>query len=254
MESHLPRLAEDWSVADTVTKSTAHDHLCLFYRTQEEQFAAVMPYLAEGLRRGEQCLYLVDESSPDEIRRALCNYGINVAEAVHAGQLNISRATDAYLNDGSFDPEWMISFLRETMAAARTSGVTTTRATGEMTWGLSQGPGTERLGEYESKLNDFFPEHKLIGMCQYNLNRFPMETIRQMIRTHRLVVTDSLVCLNQFYQSPDQFERHSDTLDTTASLEHIFTQQAQDNHRQATNRIAERQLAPTGQFNATPAR
>ena len=30
-----------------------HDHLCLFYRTQEEQFAAVIPYIRIGLEKGE---------------------------------------------------------------------------------------------------------------------------------------------------------------------------------------------------------
>ena len=35
-----------------------HQHLCLIYHTQEEQFAAALPYLRAGLERGERCLYI----------------------------------------------------------------------------------------------------------------------------------------------------------------------------------------------------
>jgi hypothetical protein len=33
-----------------------HQHLCLIYDSQEEQFAAALPYLRTGLERGEKCL------------------------------------------------------------------------------------------------------------------------------------------------------------------------------------------------------
>ena len=33
-----------------------HDHLCLIYRTQEEQFAAVVPFIRIGRERGERCV------------------------------------------------------------------------------------------------------------------------------------------------------------------------------------------------------
>ena len=37
-----------------------HEHLCLIYDTQEEQFAVALPYLRAGLERRERCLYLAD--------------------------------------------------------------------------------------------------------------------------------------------------------------------------------------------------
>jgi chemotaxis family two-component system sensor kinase Cph1 len=40
-----------------------HEHLCLIYETQEEKFAAALPYLRAGLERGERCLYIADDNS-----------------------------------------------------------------------------------------------------------------------------------------------------------------------------------------------
>lgn len=61
------------------------------------------------------------------------------------------------------------------------------------------------MSEYESKLNDFFPHHDMLGMCLYNLNRFPSHIINDMIRTHPLVVTESMVCHNYYYRPPEKF-------------------------------------------------
>ncbi|WP_435181415.1 MEDS domain-containing protein [Halorussus sp. AFM4] len=38
-----------------------NDHFALIYDEQAEQFATVIPYIKQGLERGERCLYIVDE-------------------------------------------------------------------------------------------------------------------------------------------------------------------------------------------------
>ena len=48
-----------------------HDHLCLIYESQEEWRAAAVPFLSIGLKRGEKCIYVVDTSTADEIRKYL---------------------------------------------------------------------------------------------------------------------------------------------------------------------------------------
>ena len=58
-------------LADMVGKLGLHEHLCLIYDTQEEQFAAALPYLRTGLERGEKCLYIVDENTAAAVLDAL---------------------------------------------------------------------------------------------------------------------------------------------------------------------------------------
>ena len=40
-----------------------HEHRCLIYDTQEEQFAAALPYLRASLERHEKCLYVADDNT-----------------------------------------------------------------------------------------------------------------------------------------------------------------------------------------------
>lgn len=228
---------------ETVTKTSLHDHLCLFYRTPDEMFGAVLPYLAVGLTRGEQCVYLADETPVAVLKRAMRDFGIDVAGAVRSGNLTILSKKETYLKPGHFDPDWMINLLKEAAAAAAKQG-RSIRAAGEMTWALDGVAGSERLSEYESKLNDFFPRHDFIGMCMYNLNRFPSRIISDMIRTHPLVVSESLVCHNHFYRPPRQFtEAARNNIDTDALLRDIRADELMNNARREHNRrLAEKIL------------
>src|SRR5581483_8981825 len=54
------------------------DHVCTLYSTREEQMAAAVEYIRGGLSRGERCLYVVGEHTPDEFRTGLREAGIDV--------------------------------------------------------------------------------------------------------------------------------------------------------------------------------
>jgi len=43
-------------LAEVVSSLGLHEHLCVIYDTQEEQFAAALPYLRTGLERAGNCL------------------------------------------------------------------------------------------------------------------------------------------------------------------------------------------------------
>ncbi len=182
-----------------------HDHLCLIYETQEEQFSAVIPFIHIGLERGEKCIYIVDENTAEAVLHTMENYGIDVGSATASGQLIIANKKTAYLLHGFFDPDLMIQFLKENTELALKEGYTALRATGEMTWMLGGEPGVERLMEYEAKLNYFFPEYKALAICQYNVNKFHPEILKEVIETHPKVVVGGWVCKNFYYVPPDEF-------------------------------------------------
>jgi PAS domain-containing protein len=99
----------------------------------------------------------------------------------------------------------MILFLAEATAAAKADGFSALRVTGEMTWVLGGEPGTERLFEYEAKLNYFLPEHDALAICQYDRRRFAADVILDVIRTHPVVISGDLVCDNFHFVPPDDF-------------------------------------------------
>ncbi len=141
-----------------------HDHLCLIYESREEWRAAAIPFIAIGLKQGQKCVYVVDAHTVDDIRRCLTEEGIDVASAEQSGQLVVLHDTEAYTRDGSFDPDRMIALLIEETKKAVADGYPALRVTGEMTWALRGHPGSEKVLEYEAKLNrDLFPNHPLHG-------------------------------------------------------------------------------------------
>lgn len=188
-----------------IEKIGVHDHLCLLYETQAEQFAAIIPFMRIGLERGEKCLYVVDDNTAAVVVKAMLAEGIDVATASSSGQLALVSKQEAYLKQGYFDPDWMIAFLQSATEAAKADGFAALRVTGEMTWVLGGDPGSERVMEYEAKLNYFFPANDALAICQYNRKRISPEIIRNVIATHPLVISGGMVCRNHYYLPPDDF-------------------------------------------------
>ena len=109
-----------------------HDHLCLIYETQEEQFAAAVPFLRLGLERHEKCVYIADAHSSAEVLQALRAGGIDVESAIQSGALSLATKRESYLKQGYFDPDWMIRFLKDATGSAIAAGFSALRVTGEM--------------------------------------------------------------------------------------------------------------------------
>ena len=191
------------TLATAIESITVHDHLCLIHTTVEEQLAAVLPFVRHGLALGERCVYVADAGTGSDIVAALDAAGVDTAVELARGALQVLGQQDAYLRGGGFDPEEMIAYLAAAEQAARDDGFSALRITDEMGWVLSGEPGTERLIEYESLLDRFFPEHDALALCQYDRSRFPPDIIRDVIRLHPLVISGSRVCDNPYYVPPN---------------------------------------------------
>lgn len=190
-----------------IEKLSVHDHLCLIYSTHTEQFAAVVPFMRIGLERGEKCVYIADDNTAAEVIDAMRAGGIDVDAAIQKGSFSVMSKQEAYLRRGYFDPDEMIQFLVDTTAQAKKDGYSTLRVTGEMTWMLGGEPGTDRLIEYEAKLNKTFPHEDCLALCQYNRNRFSPNVLLDVIRTHPLVVVGNTVCKNFYYIPVEEFSK-----------------------------------------------
>jgi len=199
-EPDLSRLAQ---LADGLN---LHEHRCLIYDTQEEQFAAALPYLSASLDRREKCLYVADENTAAAVLDALQRGGTDVDRHLRTGALIISDKQQTYLGHGRFDPDRWIGFMSQAIhepGSGRFSGVKS--ILGEMTWALGEGATPEILVEYEAKLNQFVRDHEVRVLCQYNRNRFSPESILGVIRTHPVIAYGAIVSKNPYYVPPDEF-------------------------------------------------
>jgi len=182
-----------------------HDHFCSIYESPEEHYAVAVPFIRIGLDRGEKCIYIADDGTIGDVREAMQSEGIDVDRATASNALVLATKEDAYLEHGSFRPDWMFTFWKEATELAMSQGFSALRATGETEWVLRGGRGLERWMEYESRLTHTLSESNCSALCQYNRRLFPPDLILDVIRTHPMVVYGSTVCRNLYYVPPDEF-------------------------------------------------
>ncbi|MFC4550248.1 MULTISPECIES: MEDS domain-containing protein [Halorussus] len=184
----------------------ANDHLASIYTDRREQFAAAVPFIEQGLERGERCLYVADENSEEAVLAAMRNRGVDVDAAIDSGQLSIHTKADTYLRTGDFDRGAMVEFWEDTLRRAKDEeGYAGVRAAAEMTWALDGDASLDELTEYEAILNTVYSGEDYAVLCQYNRERFPPEVVRDVVRTHPHLIADSTVYHNVYYTPPEEY-------------------------------------------------
>ncbi len=197
------------SLVSEVESLQPHDHLCLIYETHDEWEAAVIPFIKVGLSRNEKCIYVADAHTADELRNYLSKYSIAAAPFEASGQLTILRESDVYTKEDSFDPDRIIRLLIAETEKAVSQGYPALRVTGEMTFVLKGVTGSERLLEYEAKLNrDLFPKYPCLAICQYDRWKFAPEIIKGVVMTHPKLIHGNRVSSNFYYIPTEDFLNH----------------------------------------------
>jgi hypothetical protein len=207
------------SLLPSIERMKPGDHYCGIYRTDADLRAITVDFVRSGIARHEKIIYLVNLQSAEQLRTSLAAAGIDVDALLDRGQLVILTAKEAYLKDGQFDPDRMIDLLGEETDKALAEGYAALRATGEMTWALAGEPGSERLIEYEARVNHLFATKPCYGLCQYDRRRFDAEMLLDILHTHPNVLFGKEGFDNSrlYYVPPDAFlerDRQSATLDT----------------------------------------
>lgn len=187
-------------------------HACFIYETEREQLETVVPYLKEGLARNERCCYVVHERSIEDVAALFQSAGIDVRREQERGALVFTDSIETYLPDGRFDPDERLNILSEHVRRALADGFRGLRSVGEMEWAICGAPGCERLIEYESRVNDLVPQLSINGLCQYNRRRTSPAILRDVLRTHPVVLLDGKAHKNLYYEPPAIFlNQGSDT-------------------------------------------
>jgi hypothetical protein len=179
-------------------------HSACIFKTDEEQREAVASFLFEGLSLGEKCLYVLDGRTKDDVVDSLSGRG-DVQKAVDEGQVTFLDRDDAYLMDGRFDPDSMLGLIRRANKSAKADGFNGFRATGEMSWHKAGLPGSDRLMEYEARVNFLNAELGSSFLCQYHEPSFDSSTLIDVLHTHPRMVIRGERCVNPYFVSPEDF-------------------------------------------------
>lgn len=191
----------------TKTVFPAGTHMCLIYSDEAERRAVISQFLGAGVAHGEKTGYFADTPDIAEVRQWLIEKGLDVPDTCWGRQLHVQVAEQTYCPAGCFDPETMLGTLRAFHEQAIAEGYPGSRVSGEMAWALRGIPGSERLIEYESRINDLVAAYPVTALCQYDANRFDGATILNVLRVHPMMVVHGQVVQNPYYVKPAEFLR-----------------------------------------------
>ena len=135
-------------------------HICAFFHSPDEEYRVLLPFIREGIERGEKAFHIVDPRLIEDHLSRLRAAGIDAGSAKSRGQLVVKRWQDAYLRDGHFDQDRMLALIEEVLSAGPQEGYPLTRLVAHMEWALEDFPGVNDLVEYETRLNFVLPKYK----------------------------------------------------------------------------------------------
>jgi hypothetical protein len=179
-------------------------HVCAFFDSHEEAYRALIPYFRDGLTHGDRVLTVVDEATLPEHRASLLDAGIPTN--ANGDGVSIATSEETYVAGGRFDMERMVSFVEEHLVLAAREG-RCVRTAGWMDWLERDVPGSERVMEYEARMNELTPTFDCTFLCVYNLRSLTGKMVADIMATHPYVILRGQIRKNPFYVEPEVYRK-----------------------------------------------
>lgn len=182
-----------------------YPHICAFFHSQDEEYELLLPFIKEGVERGERAFHIVDPKLREDHLKRLREGGLNAEDLMQKSQLEVRTWEGAYLrSEGRFDQHDMLELIQEVLGVSG-KDFPLTRLIAHMEWALEEALGVDDLIEYEARLNLVLPKFHDPVICIYDLGRFSAGTVVDVMRTHPMVILGGALHENPFYVPTEQF-------------------------------------------------
>jgi CheY-like chemotaxis protein len=175
-----------------------HGHGCrheaLVYSSTDELAAATLPFVQQGLRRGDQLLVVLREAGRTVLQEAL---GGDTA------QIEFADAVDWYQS-----PEHAFQRYGRYVADHLEDGASRVRVVAEVTWPESSATAdVAGWKRYEAGISPAMASVPVSFICAYNTQELPAEIVMDARRTHPLLRTAEGARPSAHYSEPAAFVR-----------------------------------------------
>jgi hypothetical protein len=150
-------LAEPVSLSGVALGS--HPHVCAFFRDQDEEYRVLIPFIVEGIRRGEKVFHTINPRSLATHLERLQAAGIHVRQAQQSGQLEVRTWEEFQLREGHFDQGRLLSSISGVLDQARSQGYPRTRFVADMDWVFEDRFGLQSFLSLEIVVNQMLLDH-----------------------------------------------------------------------------------------------
>ena len=197
-------------------------HVCAFFRTLDEHYRVLLPFIEEGFAKSERAFHIVNPVLRDDHRRRLTAAGIDVPDAENRGQLIVRDWRDTYRREGRFDQQLMLATLEGALKDSIQSGFPMSRLICNMEWAAEDRPAVDDLLEYETRFNYVLVNYPDPVICTYDLSKFRADFVVDVMRTHPMIIIGGILQANPFFVPPDEFLRELRSRQTTRTSAPTF--------------------------------
>jgi hypothetical protein len=171
-----------------------HEHVAVLYRGGGEEAFRQAPFLAEGVERGDLCVFL----APSDLCREMKSRVRSLVSPLKDAPLR--------LIEGAADFATLRDTCQQVFDEAERTGAPAVRWLEDGLWPAASEFPMPHFFEFHALLNYQVKHYPSAAICQYDLERFGPPHLFQAIAVHRhLVVNGSLVRDNPFYIPAEKF-------------------------------------------------
>jgi len=179
-------------------------HVCAFFNSAEEEYATLLPFVRDGIERGERALHLVRSQYREHHLDRLRGAGIDVATAQQCGQLEVAIPEETYLRGGRFDKEAVSIVLQDALKKGMALGFPLTRLIAHAETVLEDWSNLDDWIEYEAHANDVLQGYDPV-ICTYDASLLNGSLAVDILRTHPVAVIGGRLYENPIFVPPAEF-------------------------------------------------
>ena len=180
-------------------------HICAFFNSPQEEYETLLPFVREGIERGERAFHVLPVQYRQEHLDQLRSAGIDVTAAQQRRQLEVATPEEVYLRGGGFSKDAMLATIQEALKTGPTLGFPLTRLIAHAEAVLQDGSKANEWVEYETRLNDVLPRYDDPVICTYDANLLNGTIAVDILRTHPVAIIGGRLYENPFFVPPGEF-------------------------------------------------
>ena len=177
-------------------------HVCGLFDGPDDLYRQLLPFVTEGIGRGERAVHIVDPAKRREHLDRLAAAGVDVREALERRQLEVRDWAEIYLVEVRSEPDHPVRLLKARLDEGRALGYPATRAIGFMEWALEEAPGVETITSYEALLDVALRQSSDAVICAYEVRRHRPVVIADILDIHPYALVEGGLRMRQVASQP----------------------------------------------------
>ncbi len=180
-------------------------HICQIFNEDTERHEVLTDYIIGGIKDSENVTCFSENETSASLSEFFSEKGLSYEEVSNAGNMSLNKTGEVYFENDEFEPDKMLSLLKEFYQTAKNDNRAGARVIGEMTPKIQYVKGGSRLLEYECKVSMLLKEYPVTAVCQYDAREFDGATIMDVLKVHPYMIVRGAVVNNPFYIMPEDY-------------------------------------------------